>query len=85
MAMEKFERQRISGVPGITIRKNGSISFNEMAVEQFPIKEKKHAELFFDQEENTIGIRPIESNPGVAAFIISREKGKQNEKDSQQY
>ena len=76
MAMERFERQRISGIATITVRKNGSISFNEAATEQFPLKGKKHADLFFDQEEQTIGIRPIDAKAGVAAFTISREKGR---------
>jgi hypothetical protein len=76
MTMQKFEKQRITGIPTITVRKNGSISFNEMAVEQFSIREKKYADLYFDQEEHTIGIRPIDSKAGVAAFAITREKGK---------
>jgi hypothetical protein len=76
MTMQKFEKQRIIGIPTITVRKNGSISFNEMAVEQFPIREKKHADLYFDQEDQTIGTRPIDSKAGVAAFAITREKGK---------
>ena len=74
--MQKFERQRITGIPTITVRKNGSLSFNQEAVEQFPIGEKKHADLYFDQEEKTIGIRPIDPKAGVAAFAICRERGK---------
>jgi len=76
MSMQKFEKKRITGIPTITVRQNGSISLNEMAVEQFPIKDKKYVELYFDQEEQTIGIRPIDSQDGVAAFTIIREKGK---------
>jgi len=76
MPMQKFEKQKIVGIPGITIRKNGSISFNEIAAKEFPIKDKRTVDLYFDKEEQTIGIRLIDSKTGVAAFTISREKGK---------
>ena len=76
MAMEKFEKRRLSAIPAMSIRKNGSLSFNEMAVNEFPIKGKEHVDLYFDKEEQTIGIRPIESNAALTSFTISREKGK---------
>ena len=74
MTMEKFDKQRISGVPAITIRKNGSISLNSMACKEFPIKDKKHAALFYDKEEKTIGIQPVDAKPGSPTFVITREK-----------
>jgi len=76
MAMQKFDKQKIVGVPGITIRKNGSISFNEMAAKEFPIKDKKNVDLYFDKEEQTIGIRLVDAKTGMAAFTLGREKGK---------
>ena len=76
MTMEKFEKQRISGVPAITIRKNGSISLNSTASKEFPIKDKKQAALFYDKEEKSIGIQPVDAKPGSPAFLITREKGK---------
>ena len=76
MTMEKFDKQRISGVPAITIRKNGSISLNSTASKEFPIKDKKHAALYFDKEEKAIGIQPVDAKPGTPTFTISREKGK---------
>lgn len=75
MAMEKFDKQRISGIAAITIRKNGSISFNAIAAKELPIKDKKSATLYYDEEEKIIGIQPVEAKPGAPTFAISREKG----------
>jgi hypothetical protein len=76
MSMEKFDKQRITGVPTVTVRKNGSISFNALAAKEFPMNEKKHANLFFDKEEGAIGIQPVDNSPGTTAFAITWEKGK---------
>ena len=76
MTMEKFDKQRISGMPAVTIRKNGSISLNSTASKEFPIKDKKHAALFYDKEEKDIGIQPVDAKPGSPTFVITREKGK---------
>ena len=76
MGMQRFDKRKIVGIAGITIRKNGSISFNEIAAKEFPLKDKKNVDLYFDKEEQTIGIRLIDSKTGVAAFTLGREKGK---------
>jgi hypothetical protein len=47
-----------------------------MASKEFPIKDKKHAALFFDKDEKAIGIQPVDAKPGTPAFLITREKGK---------
>ncbi len=75
MAMEKFDKQRILGIAAITIRKNGSISFNSIAAKELPIKDKKSAALYYDKEEKTIGIQPVDAKLGAPTFAISREKG----------
>ena len=76
MGFEKFNKKQILKDPAITIRKNGSISFNAYAVKEFPLKGKKFVALFFDQEEKAIGIQPTDGKSDPSAFQISLEKGK---------
>jgi len=76
MSLEKFAKQHISNLPAVAIRKNGTISFNSIAVEQFNLKEKRFATLHFDRKESIMGIKPLEGEIDSSAFRISREKNR---------
>lgn len=76
MTMEKFSRQQSPDWPAVTIRKNGTISFNRIAVEQFNLKEKGFASLHFDRKESLMAIKPVDDDKDPSAFRISKEKNR---------
>ena len=57
MAFKKFEGGRRS-TPAITLRMSGEIAFNKGAREAY-LNGEMHAVLFYDDEENKIGIEPV--------------------------
>ena len=73
MSLEKFAKQQIVNSPAVTIRKNGTISFNSIAVEQFNLKEKRFVTLHFDRKESIMGIKPVDDDKDSSAFRISKE------------
>ena len=74
MKMEKFVRDQMPDVPAVTVRKNGSLSLNQKAVEEFNITEMTRASLHFDRSESLLGIRPEEDAADPSAFRVSKEK-----------
>jgi hypothetical protein len=62
MPFEKFSETRRSFKPKISIRSNGSIAFNTGAVEKFRLGRYKFVTLFFDRENNKIGVKPTEAS-----------------------
>lgn len=75
MTFEKFVSQRPADYPTVAIRKNGTISLNAVAVEQFNLKGARYVGLYFDRGERLIGIRPIDQKDSTA-FRIVRERGR---------
>jgi hypothetical protein len=75
MTLEKFARQQPADYPAAAIRRNGTISFNTVAVEQFDLKGTRYVGLYFDSEESLIGIKPIDEKDSTA-FRVVREKGR---------
>lgn len=57
MAFTKYEKNSKSTCPTISISPSGSIGINTAALEKF-FKEAKGVELYFDPEEDRIGIKP---------------------------
>ena len=75
MSLEKFLRQQPADYPAVAIRKNGTISLNTMAVEQFKLKEARYVGFYFDGKESLIGIKPTnEKDP--TNFRVVRERGR---------
>ncbi len=75
MSLEKFERQQPPDYPTVAIRKNGSISLNAIAVEQFNFKAARFVGLYFDSGEGLIGIKAID-HKDPTAFRVVRERGR---------
>ncbi len=78
MGFEKFDetgrgRGRPAGTdPKISLRKSGSIGVNQAAVEEY-FAEDDGAVLYFDGEENRVGIEPVEdSDADEAAYTVSK-------------
>jgi len=75
MVLEKFARQQSADYPAAAIRKNGTISLNTVAVEQFKLKEARYVGLYFDGKDSLIGIKPTnEKDP--TNFRVVRERGR---------
>lgn len=78
MAFEKYEdtgrgRGRPAGAdPMISLRKSGSIGVNGAAVEEY-FDGLDGAVLYFNEEENQIGIEPVEhADAEDAAYTVSK-------------
>jgi len=66
MAWEVFERDRVvSGEPTATITKMGRISLNKIAALTFADKKAEYAELLWDKETHSVGVRNSEKKKGV--------------------
>ena len=76
MSFEKFERQQHPDWPAATIRKNGSLSPNRKAIDEFNIGQAKFVTLHFDAKAGQIGIKPVEDDKDPSAFRVCKEKGK---------
>lgn len=76
MSLEKFTKQQTPNWPSVAIRKNGTVSLNSMAVEQFNLKEKRFATLHFDRKESIMGIKPLDDDSDPSAVRISKEKNR---------
>jgi len=73
--MEKFDNLNNSKIPSATIRKNGSLSLNAIAMKAFPInKDIRHVALYFDQGTRVIGIKAADDQTDPCAFTVSQEK-----------
>jgi len=75
MTLEKFVSQRPADYPTVAIRKNGTISLNAVAVEQFNLKGARYVGLYFDSGERLIGIKATDQKDSTA-FRVVREKGR---------
>ena len=75
MSLKMFERQPPADYPTVAIRRNGTISLNAVAVEQFNLKGARFVGLYFDNGEGLIGIKEVDQKD-PAAFRVVREKGR---------
>lgn len=75
MSLVKFVRPKPIDHAAAAIRKNGTISLNTMAVEQFNLKGARYVGLYFDSEEALIGIKPTDEKDPTA-FRVVRERGR---------
>lgn len=75
MTLEKFARQYPADYPSAAIRRNGTISLNTVAVQQFNLKGARHVGLYFDKQESLIGIKPTDEKDSTA-FRVVRERGR---------
>ena len=74
MSLEKFSRSQIPDRPAVAVRKNGSLSINNVATEQFELKEMRFVTLHFDREDKILGIRPEEDSTDSSVFMVSKQK-----------
>jgi hypothetical protein len=75
MTLEKFVSQRPADYPTVAIRRNGTISLNAVAVEQFNLKGARYVGLYYDSGERLIGIKATDQKDSTA-FRVVREKGR---------
>jgi len=76
MGFEKFEdsgRGRPpASVPKVSLRKSGSIGINQVALGEY-FDENEGAVLYYDEEENRIGIKPVaDKATDDAAYTVSK-------------
>lgn len=72
MPFEKYENQgQRTGSPMISIRKSASIGINSAALSEYFDEEDEHAEIYYDDEENRVGLRPL-SEPSDASYSLTR-------------
>jgi hypothetical protein len=75
MTLERFVSQRPADYATVAVRKNGTISLNAVAVEQFNLKGARYVGLYFDSGERLIGIKATDQKDS-SAFRVVREKGR---------
>ena len=76
MTFEKFTNQQNPDQPAVTLRKNGSLSLNREATDEFNIGAMRFATLYYDQKEELLGIKPETDNSDPSAWNISKEKSR---------
>lgn len=76
MGFEKFEKHSGrggSGEPKVSLRKSGTIGLNGKTVtEYFP--DRDHVVLYFDEEENRVGLEPSDDKGGDTSYSIIRTR-----------
>ena len=74
MSFQKFEggtRGRSSAGPMISIRKSGSIGINHAAMDEY-FEDVDAAVMYFDEDENRVGIERVDDPDQEGAYTISR-------------
>lgn len=78
MGFEKFDeagsgRGRPAGSePKVSLRKSGSIGVNQAAIEEY-FADDDGAVLYFDEDENRVGIEPVaDKDADEAAYTVSK-------------
>lgn len=57
MAFERFTKTGKSFVPKLSIRRTGQLGFNQGAVDEFKMANFEYMVLFFDSDNNKIGVK----------------------------
>lgn len=60
--------------PLISLRKSGGIGINQAAYDEF-FEDAEHAEIFVDEEENQLGLKPLEEGTDDSYTISVAESG----------
>jgi len=64
-----------SGTPKISIWTRGQIGFNNAAMKEHDVVSRKYAIVFFDKEDNRIGITLTDDNKEVGICKLVHRKG----------
>ena len=64
--------QRRELPPGITIRKDGTISLHKEAIVLFGLQDMKFAVLDYNAEESTLSIKPSGEDPSALPILLER-------------
>jgi hypothetical protein len=76
MTLEKFTKQQNPDRPSVTIRRNGTLGFNQKAIEMFQLEGLRFATLHYDQTESLLGIKPEKDGDDPSIFRLLREKNR---------
>jgi hypothetical protein len=76
MTLEKFTRQQRANYPAITVRKNGTVSVNNYAIEQYSLQKVRLVTLHYDRKESIMGIKPSDDDKDTSAFRVSKGNGR---------
>lgn len=74
MSFEKFDgggRGRSSSGPMISLRKSGSIGINGAAMAEY-FEDAEAAVMYYDEEENRVGLERVDDSEADGAYTISR-------------
>jgi len=77
MGFEKFEKGSFRGatsVPRISIRSTGSIGVSKAAYEEF-FDDEEGVVLYFDEENNLVGLEPADPEENPNAYRMSMNSG----------
>ena len=72
MPFERFKEIGRSFAPKASFRKNGQIGFSQGAVKRFRIGEYKYCGLYFDKEEEMIGLEFKNEDDGMVASVFNK-------------
>lgn len=76
MGFEKVESNSVSGAePKLSIRKNGSIGINNSALEEWFDEGDEYVELYYDEDNNKIGLEGVEEDSGDVFSLSRGESG----------
>lgn len=74
MVFELFTKLRRTFLPRISLRKNGQIGINEPAAQKYYLKEECYAQLYYDKNIKTIGIKNFYGQKAEGSVKIRRRK-----------
>lgn len=76
MSFERFTQNRIkSFIPKIVVWDKGQIAFNVAAVKQYEIDKYKYAILFYNKENNQIGIQLTNNEKEKGIIRLGKRTG----------
>ena len=74
MAFEKFTEKARSFRPKVSLRSNSTIGLNAPAVTMFNLKDVKCVTLYYDRDENKIGLKPTTNPEEEGAHPLNMSK-----------
>jgi len=75
VAFKKYEpkTEKVAG-PQVRIRPTGLISFDALSVEEFGLERFSYAVLYFDAENKTVGVKPVDDNSDPSSLKLSKRR-----------
>jgi len=73
MAFERFTAGGRSFRPRVSIRKNGQIGLSQGAVQQFKLSDFPYVVLFYDKDQELIGIKPTRDPEEPGAYKLNHK------------